>query len=267
MTEFNNPALTAFLTQFRGEMVWAQVVIRARGGGFDLRQVNDAKVADEQLKLVPLDELRALTQFTAAGAFRPLKTAPNLRSGWRVVAAGGEELEAALQILYPGSLADWHAARAGSPPVTHYREFTERQTGMYRVTTMLDDAAAARVVRAGCDRRFCLKQRLWTVGTLGVENVAEKSALPCLEPCPILLELARKAVRVEQEEKLAVALAPEDGATILAALETALAHPNPAVREGDTASPENPRRLLLAREKLRAVFDVPRVGNAPVSAD
>ena len=232
-----------------------------------MRHVDDASVTDGQLKLVPLGELRALAQVTAAGAFRPLKSAPNLQTGWRVIAAGAGELETALQVLYPGSLADWFAARGGSPPVTHYREFTERQTGMYRVTTMLDDAAAARVARAGCDRRFCLKQRLWTVGTLGAESVAEKSAIPCLEPCPILLELARKAVRVEQEEKLTVALAPEDGATILAALETALAHPNPAVREGDTASPENPRRLLLAREKLRAVFDVRAAGDAPVSAD
>lgn len=267
MTRLSNPALTAFLAQFSGEIAWAQVLVRARAGGFELRHLEDVAVAEERLQLVPLGELRALAQFTAAGAFRPLKSAPNLRAGWRVVVARGEELEAALQILYPGSLADWHAARAGSPPVTHYREFTERQTGMYRVTTMLDDAAAARVARAGCERRFCLKQRLWTVGTLGGESGVEKSVIPCLEPCPIVLELARKAVRLEQEEKLVVALAPEEGATLLAALDTALAHPNPAVREGDTAAPENPRRLLLAREKLRAVFDVPRAGNAPVSAD
>ncbi len=32
-------------------------------------------------------ELRALAQFTATGLFRPLKSAPNLRRGWRCLAA------------------------------------------------------------------------------------------------------------------------------------------------------------------------------------
>lgn len=262
MTSAHHPALTVLLAQFPDEATLVQVLLRRRAGGFELRHADDAEAADDALKLVTTPELRALAQFTAAGAFRPLKSAPNLRRGWRVLAAGEADLETALHILYPGALADWHAARAATPPVTHYRAFTERQTGMYRVTTMLEDAAAERVTRAGCDRRFCLKQRLWTVGALAADSVAGKSLVPCLEPCAILLELARKAARIEQEEKLTLALAPSDGATILAALEAALGQPDSGVREGDTGSPANPRRLLLTLEKLRPLFDVPPAGKS-----
>ena len=263
MTPWRNPALTAFLAQFPGEVTLAQVLLRRGAGGFELRHADDADVADDVLKLLATPELRALAQFTATGAFRPLKSAPNLRRGWRWLAAGEAELEAALNTLYPGALADWLAAQSASPPVTHYRAFTERQSGMYRITTMLDDAAAERVARACCDRRFCLKQRLWTVGALVTDSVAAKSLIPCLEPCAILLELARKAVRIEQEDKVLVTLAPEEGATVLAALTGALARPDPGVREGDTGSPANPRRLFLTLEKLRPFFDVPKAGKTP----
>ncbi len=108
--------------------------------------------------------------------------------------ANNTELEAALQHLYPGAITDWFAAQAQPAPVTHYREFTDRQTGMYRVTTMLSDEQAAVMARACCHRRFCLKRRLWTVGSLGPEASGEKSLIPCLEPCAILLEFARKAL-------------------------------------------------------------------------
>lgn len=262
MTAARNPALTAFLAQFPGEITLAQVLLRRGDGGFELRHADDADAADDALKPLATSELRTLAQVTATGAFRPLKSAPNLQRGWRWLAAGETELEAALNILYPGALADWLAAQAATPPVTHYRAFTERQTGMYRIATMLDDPAAERVARAGCDRRFCLKQRLWTVGALAADSVATKSLIPCLEPCAILLELARKAVRIGQEDKVTLALAPEEGATLLAALAGALARPDPGVREGDTGSPGNPRRLLLTLEKLRPFFDVPPAGKS-----
>jgi hypothetical protein len=72
---------------------------------------------------------------------------------------------------------------------------------MYRITQMLDDAQAREVIRACCNAGCCLKRRLWTVESLAPDAPAEKSEIPCWEPCAILLESARKAVRVEQAEK------------------------------------------------------------------
>jgi hypothetical protein len=137
--------------------------------------------------------------------------------------------------------------------VTHYREFTERQTGMYRVTTMLNDGQAAQMTRACCHRRFCLKRRLWTVGGLPTDNSGEKSLIPCLEPCAILLEFARKAWRIEQENEAPLATAASvELESLQSALEVALNAPSSVEREADFNSPTNPRRLQLAIEKLKS---------------
>jgi hypothetical protein len=251
VTAFTNPALRAFLAQLGQELLFAQVVIGRTRRGYELRHETDRHSARQLLRLTPVAALRELAQRTAAGAFRPLKSAPNLVSGWRAVAANDDELETALQALYPGAVADWFAARTQPPPVTHYREFTERQTGMYRVTTLLTDEQAAQVTRACCHRRFCLKRRLWTTGGLEPDAAEEKSLIPCLEPCALLLEFARKALRLEQENEGAAVTFPGELPSLEAALKNVLDSPTPGKCEADFNSPTNPRRLQLAIEKLK----------------
>lgn len=248
--EYPNPALEALLSSFSDELIWAQVRIQRAGNAFELRHIADTEVGEQQLRTVPLVELRALAQRTATGAFRPLKSAPNLPRGWRALARGPAELAAALRDLYPGSLADWFVSRGGSPPLTDYRSFTERQTGMYRITTKLSDAEAAQVIRACCHQQFCLKQRLWTVGKLPPDAREAKSAIPCLEPCAVLLEFARTAVRMNQAEP---AEGPEPDTLLTeGALLAALERPEPGIREADFNSRHNPRRVRLLLEKLLA---------------
>jgi hypothetical protein len=243
-----NPALKAFIAQLSDELLFAQVVIRRAGCCYELRHELDRQRGPDELRQIPVPDLRSLALHTTTGAFRPLKSAPNLQAGWRAVAQNEEELESALNQLYPGTIADWFAAQQQPAPVTHYREFTGRQTGMYRVTTMLTDEQAVQMTRACCHRRFCLKRRLWTVGELGPDATDEKNLIPCLEPCAILLEFARKALRMEQEEEKVSPLGePED---LQAALERALSAPASAEREADFNSTNNPRRLQLAIEKL-----------------
>ena len=253
-----HPPLAAFVAELRQELLLAQVLIRRSEPGYQLRHVEDRLVAVDRLRTIPLPEARSLAQFTATGAFRPLKSAPNLQTGWRLTARSDEELDFALNQIYPGAIADWFAALSAHPPVTHYREFTERQTGMYRVTTMLDDQQSALVTRACCDKRFCLKRRLWTVQSLAPDDADDKSSIPCLEPCAILLEIARKAMRIEQQEKVHLELAPDEVRTLAAALQVALAHPDPNVREADFNEPANPRRLELVLDKLK-----PTLAHAP----
>lgn len=257
MAAVNNPALVAFCMAIGSELVLAQVRVRRLASSFELRHVDDDKVAAEGLRLVPLDELRALANHTVTGEFRPLKAAPNLRSGWVCRPASEAELELALNQLYPGAVVDWFAAQQPMPPVTHYREFTGRQSGMYRITTMLTDPQAAQVIRACCSAHFCLKRRLWTVDGLAPDAAAAKSLIPCLESCAVMLEFARKAVRIEQEEdKSTLTLAPSEVTSLLAALEVAVAHPPAGQREADLSAASNPRRLQLLREKLQGFAPV-----------
>jgi hypothetical protein len=252
-----NPALERFIAQIGDELVLAQVIIRRADRRYELRHEADRARPAAELRVVPVAELRRLAQFTAGGTFRPLKSAPNLQTGWRVLPASDAELEAAFHHLYPAAVADWFAAQQPSPPVTHFREFTDRQAGMYRITTMLDDIQAAQVTRACCHRRFCLKRRLWTVGTLKPEAANEKSAIPCLEPCAILLEFARKARRLEQEQDEPAPLASggQDLETRQAALQRTLETSAAGGREADFDSPNNPRRLQLALEKRHGSTD------------
>ena len=263
MTAVANPALQAFIAQLGDELLFAQVVIRRAGRGYELRHESDRLRAPEELRLTLVAELRSLALHTANGAFRPLKSAPNLQSGWRLAAENDAGLEAALHHLYPGAIADWFAAQNQPPPVTHYREFTGRQTGMYRVTTMLTDEQAVQMTRACCHRRFCLKRRWWSVGGLEPDAYGDKSLIPCLEPCAILLEFARKALRVEQEKKVPVPLSPGELETLQAALETVLDAPPCAGREADFNSPANPRRLQLALEKLTPLAPPPGSSDEP----
>lgn len=207
---FENPALKKFVAEIGNELILAQMLIWRLKKGFELRHVADRDAAEKALRLVNLTEARALAQFTASGEFRPLKSAPSLQRGWRIIAVDDTELDAALSRLYPGAVADWFAAQSPDPSVTHYREYVNRQSGMYRITAMLTDTQAADVARAVCDARCCLKRRLWTVPGLLPDAAAEKSLIPCLEPCAVLMEAARKAVRTEQEENRSMKLAEAD---------------------------------------------------------
>jgi hypothetical protein len=200
VNRIENPALKAFVAKIGNELTLAQVLIQRRGAGFELRHIDDRDATTDSLRPLPLAEARHFAQFNAAGEFRPLKSAPDLRRGWRLSVANATELETALTHLHPGAMADWFAAQAANPPVTNYREYTTRQSGMYRITAMLTDAQAAEVIGAVCDKTRCLKRRLWTAPGTPVDAPAAKSLIPCLEPCAVLMESARKELRAFQQE-------------------------------------------------------------------
>jgi hypothetical protein len=226
-----NPDLRALLAAFDREMVFGQVLVRRLEQGFELRHEADRDADTVCLTRLNGTELRDWGQTTEGGAFRPLKSAPNLRAGWRALAADGEALELLLHYIYPGAVADWFAAQGPQPPITSYRQFTARQSGMYRITTMLDDAIAGAAIRACCHVDFCLKRRLWSVEGLESDATMGKSVIPCLEPCALLLEFARKVARLEQN----AASASEE--------------PVAEVAESNFDAPNNPRRIRFGLEK------------------
>lgn len=234
-----NPDIGALAARIKTELLFGQVLIRRANGGFELRHAADCGSEPGGLRLLAGQRIRALAQFTSSGEYRPLKSAPNLPTGWRIAAPDECALATALHHLYPGAVADCLAAQTAPPPVTSYRQFTARQTGMYRITARLDDAAAGAMMRACCHHDFCLKRRFWTVGGEPCDDPSEKSMIPCLEPCAILLEFARKIARLEQRETTSPPPAPA-GMTAGA-----------AAGECDFDAPNNPRRLRYYLEKQR----------------
>ncbi len=261
MSAYVNPALQAFVHFIGDGRDFVEIWIRRLDGGhFALRHASEAELAFDTLETVDLSGLRRMARVTASGAFRPNKGAPGLRRGWIHTARSISELGAALDALYPGAVPDWYAGQLPVPPITHFKEFTARQTGLYRITQILPATLAARTVQACCGDRFCLRRRLWTTEGLAPDAESEKSALPCLEPCSLLLDLARRAMKLEQEEKQPLAVAQGDLAVLVAALERALEDPRAEVREGNTMDPANPRRIQLLLENLQPQLPAPVAG-------
>ena len=228
----------------------AEVVIQRGSPGFLLCHHEDVGAPEVQLRTLAPEDLREWSQTNSAGMFRPNRTAPGLRRGWRSEAPSDAALETALEGLYPGAIADWYAVQSGTATVTSFREFMGRQTGMYRRVSELDDTRAIRIVEAGCEAGSCLRRRLWTVSDLPPDGPGEKSAIPCLEPCALLLEFARRTQQLERDPEESVPLRAGEIATLHACLDHALNRPDPTVREGDTASPLNSRRLRMLRNRL-----------------
>ena len=98
------------------------------------------------------------------GNYRPLKTAPNLRHGWRLELGTVEELRCALDYLYPSRLAVFAAWKGGYLKTTALRDTLDRQSGMYRVAAKISDQQINDLVAdfcrsdGGCLRTILLKR-------------------------------------------------------------------------------------------------------------
>jgi sirohydrochlorin cobaltochelatase len=186
-----------------------QILIRRLPSGFDLRHHEDDGRTDLETFSAP-EEARFLALFDGAGAYRPLKTAPNLRRGWRLALGDPGALRIALDFLYPamlGVLLDWE--RGLLPPVS-LRATLGRQSGMYAITRKLTDEEAQAMIGGFCaSRGGCLKTILWRIApdvpitSLPPEKFASgASAAPCAplpmlchEACNLLVAKAREVVK------------------------------------------------------------------------
>jgi len=156
-----------------------------------------------------------------AGNYRPLKTAPNLRHGWRLELDTSVELRRVLDYFYPGRLAVFAAWKKGKLQTTPLRETLDRQSGMYRAAAKISDSQIDNLVADFCrSDGGCLRTILWkrdargTVASTKLPNEkfdpaydqVEASAQPgstipatvpllCQEACNLLVAECRKLVK------------------------------------------------------------------------
>src|SRR5437867_8599950 len=103
-----------------------------------------------------------IAKYDDAGNYRPLKTAPNLRHGWRLELDTLEQLRCALDYFYPGRLAVFAAWKNDKLQTTPLRETLDRQSGMYRVAAKISDSQIDNLVAAFCrSNGGCLRTILW----------------------------------------------------------------------------------------------------------
>ncbi len=184
-----------------------------KDGTFSLAHCEDAARNDLTLH-VRAEGAAEIARFDDAGEYRPLKTAPNLRRGWRLIVTDLAGLRIALDLFYPGRLAAFLAWENGVLKTTSLRQTLERQTGMYRAALKIGDEEADRLVGRFCrSHDGCLRTILWKRdrnGTIASTQLpAEKfdplhdqtglgeTAIPllCQEACNLLVAEARKMVK------------------------------------------------------------------------
>jgi sirohydrochlorin cobaltochelatase len=144
------------------------LVAKREGAGFVLSHRDDASLYKLQTYRDAEDAIE-IAKYDHAGNYRPLKTAPNLRRGWRLELATVEELRRALDYFYPSRLAVFAAWKSGYLKTTALRETLDRQSGMYRVAAKISDQQINDLVADFCrSDSGCLRTILWSRDRNGV---------------------------------------------------------------------------------------------------
>jgi len=211
---------------------FGQILVRKTGDDFVLCHRDDEAHDVLEIFQDPEDAIE-IARYDDAGNYRPLKTAPNLRRGWRMELRTSDELKHALDHFYPGRLAVFVGWKTGQLRTTPLRETLERQSGMYRIAAKISDAQIDDLVADFCrSNGGCLRTILWKrdqrgaiastklptqkfdpawdqVQALGgsqssifAKATAAKAApatvpLLCQEPCNLLVAACRKGVKGE----------------------------------------------------------------------
>lgn len=150
-----------------------------------------------------------LALYDGDGGYRPLKTAPNLRRGWRLVLAGVGDLRLALDAFYPAALGMWcDFLKEGIRP-TPWSETIGRQSGMYRIVGKITDEQTMELLGRTCEPHAgCLRAILWPLRP-GCAHALQQSdrarllerfaggeiPLLCVEACNLVVAAGRPVVK------------------------------------------------------------------------
>jgi sirohydrochlorin cobaltochelatase len=163
--------------------------------GTTVRHSDDQNVTDLEIFKRP-EDARELAKFDDDGNYRPLKTAPNLRHGWRLELASVDELRLALDLFYPAAIGTWLAYANGKLSAVPFRDTLGRQSGMYRVTQLITNEQATGVIEKIC-AEGCIRHRLWGMESQ-VENRKSKIEnydILCAEACNLLVAACRPVAK------------------------------------------------------------------------
>jgi hypothetical protein len=140
---------------------FGQILVRKTDDDLVLCHRDDA-ARDDLKTFQNAEEAIKIAKYDDAGKYRPLKTAPNLRHGWRLELRTREELKRALNYFYPGRLSVFDAWKSGRLRTTSLRETLDRQSGMYRIAAKISDAQIDGLVADFCrSNGGCLRTILW----------------------------------------------------------------------------------------------------------
>jgi sirohydrochlorin cobaltochelatase len=168
-----------------------------------LSHVDDTEEAELETFTNPHDAIE-IARYDDGGNYRPLKTAPNLRHGWRLSLRNLDEVTLALDFLYPAALGTAWASARNKLDSVDLRDTLARQTGMYAVVKRITDEQAASAITSTCNHaNGCLRQILWSISSgrptpltdRDVRRSENEIPLLCAEACNLLVAAGRKIVK------------------------------------------------------------------------
>jgi len=200
---------------------FGQILIRRPSGGRFVLCHRDDEGRDDLQVFQNQDDVLELARYDDAGNYRRLKTAPNLRHGWRLEIVDPSELWRALDNFYPGRLATLAAWKENRLTTTPLRQTLDRQSGMYRVAAKISNQQIDDLVGSFCrSDGGCLRTILWKrdaggalpstklppekfevacdqAGGPGASTAAAGRVIPllCQEACNLLVAECRQAVK------------------------------------------------------------------------
>jgi len=207
---------------------FGQIFVRKTGDDFVLCHRDDEAHDDLEIFQDPEDAIE-IAKYDDAGNYRALKTAPNLRHGWRMELRTSDRLKRALDHFYPGRLAIFSAWKTALLRITPLRETLDRQSGMYRIVAKVSDTQIDDLVADFCrSNDGCLRTILWKRdqrGAIASTRLPKEKFYPtwdqarasiqpgsptpatgtapamipllCQEPCNLLVAACRKVVKGE----------------------------------------------------------------------
>ena len=148
---------------------FGQIVVQKREGAAFLLSHRDDEALGQLQTYRDAENAIEIAKYDDAGDYRPLKTAPNLRHGWRLELATVEDLRRALDYFYPSRLAVFAAWKSGYFETTALRDTLDRQSGMYRIAAKISDPQINDLVADFCrSDSGCLRTILWKGDRNGV---------------------------------------------------------------------------------------------------
>src|SRR5258708_36391555 len=129
---------------------FGQILVQKReGAGFVLLHRDDESL-DQLQTYQDAENAIEIAKYDDAGHYRPLKTAPNLRHGWRLELATVEELRRPLDYFYPSRLAVLAAWNRGDLKTTALRETLDRPPRMARVAAKISQPSGNGLLAGVC---------------------------------------------------------------------------------------------------------------------
>ena len=163
---------------------FGELCVRPYADGFVIARAGDGFARPCVDVYVSATGIRTFAQFDDYGQYRPLPGARSLPGGWVTRAGDALEMLSTLEIIYPLATRHIEQQAAGTLRLVSLNAVLERQSGRYEQAAKLSDEGRATAVGVLCGA--CVREPAWAGADV-------TNAIPCPEPCSVIVSLCREA--------------------------------------------------------------------------